>query len=103
MIVYARKVKTYIWADNNGTHKAGWVPRGTPLYTSGEHPRGWYGLNERPLELSLPPDPLYPDYWAKVGDTIPDIAPVPEPLGGPTDADVAAAVVVLLRWFRNLL
>ena len=110
MIVYARKEGTYIWSDNNGSHKAGKVPLHTPLFTSGEYPSGWYALNERPANLSLSPQPSYPHYWVKVGDTLAglpeEFEPIPEPPvilapGGVTDAEAIAAIFMLFKWFKQ--
>ena len=106
MIVYARKDKTYIWNDNNGTHKAGWVPLFTPLVTGGEKPAGWYAI-ARPIDLSLSPDPIYPEYWVKVGDTTEATDPTPEPTPEPTpgevisDAQAAVSIIALLKWWKQ--
>ena len=100
MIVYARKEKTYIWSDNNSSHKAGWVPIYEPLDTDGERPSGWYAI-ARPLHISLPIDPSYPDYWVKVGDTVAEVPP-PEP--DPiliSDTDAAVAIIALLKWWKQ--
>lgn len=104
MIVYARKEKTYIWSDNNGTHKAGWVPIYEPLVTPGEGPAGWYAI-ARPLNISLREHPSYPDYWVKVGDTSAKVEPAPTPEPIPrefiSDTDAAVAVIALLKWFKQ--
>ena len=107
MLVYAKKEGTYIWSDNNGSHKAGKVPLHEPLFTHGEKPSGWYAIN-RPDNLSLPVQPGYPDYWVKVGDTVlhpgddPDPTPDPTPdSGSVSDADAADAIVRLIRYFKQ--
>ena len=104
-VVYARKEKTYIWSDNNETHKAGWVPIYEPLDTDGEGPRGWYAI-KRPLNISLPVDPAYPFYWVKVGDTVekysePEPVPTPVSHGDVTDWEVAESIVTILKWLRQ--
>lgn len=110
MIVFARKEGTYIWSDNNGTHKAGKVPLHEPLFTDGERPSGWYLLTARPRNLSLPENPSYPDYWVKVGDTVNEVSvPDPDPgdndpglvIGEVSDNDLAIAIVVFLKWLKQ--
>jgi len=109
MVIYARKEGTYIWSDNNGTHKAGKVPQYEPLFTHGEKPDGWYSI-ERPKNLSLAPDSSYPSYWVKVGDTVKEVpGEVPGPAPSPTeeepltvtDEGLAVAIITILKWFKQ--
>lgn len=106
MIVFARKEGTIIWSDNNSTHKAGRVPIDEPLTVLAEK-TDWLAI-ERPGNLSLEPQPGYPNYWVKRDDTIAEAAvEVPDPEPEPwvpdkvSDTSAAAAVLTLLKWFKQ--
>lgn len=109
MIVYAKKEGTVIWSDNDGTHKAGRVPLHESLVVLSESNISWYAI-ARPVNISLPVQPAYPDYWVKRGDVLtelpadgPEPSPEPEeePVGSVTDEQAAAAIVTLLRWLKR--
>lgn len=110
-IVYAAHADTIIYSDLGRRHKAGRVPLHEPLIVLSVY-QNWYKI-ERPENISLDPDPAYPDYWVHNTDVIvslpapdpvpdPDPTPEPDPIPGvPTDEEAAVAVMILLKWLKG--
>jgi len=104
--VYAKEEGVIIWSDLNRAHKAGRVPRYEPLTVLNSY-KNWYRIS-RPDDISLPPDPLYDDYWVHNTDVLmglpdpilPDPTPDPVP-GNISIDDVAQAIFVVLRWLKQ--
>ena len=109
MLVYAVKEGTVIWSDHRSVHKAGRVPKGQSLTVISTKVGGWYSI-DRPANLSLPGDPMYPKYWVKVSDTVetiivpdqgPVLDPIPAPLGTVTDMSAAVALLTIMKWWKQ--
>lgn len=107
MIVYALKEGTVIWSHHDDSHKAGRVPQYTALTVIKEV--GSHYRIDRPDNITLPPDPDYPNYYVKIGDTLADVpvAPIdpvlPDPIeeGEVTDEGMAVAIITILKWMRQ--
>lgn len=102
MVIYAAFDGTIIWSDNKKIHKAGRVPLYAPLTVIREHSLNWFKI-QRPLNLSLPAQEGYPDYWVyrdQILVTLPD-DPDPKPDPKLSDADAADALITLLTWWRQ--
>jgi hypothetical protein len=111
--IYAARVDTPIWSDRSKIHKAGKVPIYEPLTVINQYSENWFSI-ERPVDISLPADPLYPNYWAHLDDVIlalpgedpgpipdPDPNPIPAPEELVTDKEVALAILTILRWYKQ--
>ena len=106
--VYAAHIDTVIWSDNKKVHKAGKVPLGEPLRIIRVY-INWRKI-ERPANISLPVNDAYPDYWVHANDVVytdpmpvpedPPVDPPPEP-GDIPEEEVAAAILLLLRWLKQ--
>ena len=102
MVVYAVKEGTVIWSDNNKTHKAGRVPLHEPLNVLAD--KGEWFIIERPLNISLPEQPGYPNYFVRASDTIGYViegGAAITPAVGITDKDAADAILTLLKWLKD--
>lgn len=106
--IYAAYDEAIIWSDNKKAHKAGRVPFGEPLRVIRNYVN-WYKI-ERPANLSLPSNDVYPDYWVHLDSILlndpmvipedPPIDPPPEP-GDIPEEEVAAAILLLLRYLKQ--
>lgn len=98
MPLVAKAPYAYVYADNNGTHKQGKVFPDQALLVSDEKGNG-YWLKKPTLDREL--DPRYMDkFWVFKTDVEHVYAPAPAP--EPELADVAQAVIVILKWIRSL-
>lgn len=112
--IYAAYEGAVIWSDPNKVHKAGRVPLHEPLTVIQEMHQNWFVI-ERPENISLDPNPTYPDYWVyrteiieglPVPDPIPTPDPTPDPLPEPdlesvSDEEAAGAILTLIKYYRQ--
>ena len=108
--IYAAIDGTIIWSSGDKLHKQGRVPLHEPLTVLREYAQNWF-IIERPTNISLDPNPSYPDYWVystEILETLP-VTPDPDPEDPQPDPDpeqvsdeeFAQALVTMLKWMRQ--
>ena len=114
MIIYAAVEGMIVWSDNKRVHKAGRVHLHEPLTVIKQYKENWFKI-ERPDGLYLgndphpEPEPAYLDYWVHrevIIEELPESQPDPEPEPDLhpyeiPDEDVAAAILLILKWWRR--
>ncbi len=108
VIIYAVQDEAIIWSDNHKVHKAGRVPLHEPLFVIRSYGQNWFEIR-RPVNLSLPENTAYPDYWVHRDDITEDLpAPIPDPDPDPeptpdeiSDDDAAVASLTVIKWYRQ--
>lgn len=106
-IIYAAIPDAVIWSDNKRVHKAGKVPLHEPLTVIRQYSQNWFKI-ERPTNITLDVDPIYPNYWVYRTQIINELPGESDPTPTPTpdselisDLDAAYSIITLLNWWRQ--